>query len=87
MGVPSRPSQDAIWTEMDKRTLEACSNAKAAGVVIYTVRLELTDERSDGVLKACATSPEHYMDVPDAAQLGEAFSRIAEDVLQLYLAK
>lgn len=87
MNVPSRPSQAQIWTEMDKRTLEACSNAKAAGIIIYTVRLELDDSRSDGVLSKCATSPEHYLDVPDASRLGEAFSQIADDVLQLYLAK
>ena len=87
MGVSSRPSQGEIWTEMDRRTLEACSNAKAAGVIIYTVRLELNDSRSDSVLSACATSIEHYLDVPEASQLGEAFSRIADDVLQLYLAK
>lgn len=87
MNVSARPSQEEIWAEMDKRTLEVCSNAKRAGLIVYTIRLELKDTRSDGVLSQCATSAEHYLDVPDADQLDEAFDQIADDVLQLYLAK
>lgn len=87
LNVPVRPSQDEIWTEMDKRTVEACTNAKRAGIIVYAVRLELDDERSDGVLSACASSPDKYLDVPEASELDAAFSLIADDVLQLYLAR
>ncbi|WP_018148934.1 pilus assembly protein [Henriciella marina] len=87
LNVAERPSQDEIWTEMDERTVEACTNAKRAGIIVYAVRLELKDERSDGVLSACASSPDKYLDVPEASELDEAFSLIADDVLQLYLAK
>lgn len=87
MNISLHPNQTEIWDEMDKRTLEACTNAKKAGLIVYTIRLELKDKRSDGVLSQCASSPEYYLDVPDAKQLDDAFGKIADDILQLYLAK
>ncbi|WP_169711797.1 TadE/TadG family type IV pilus assembly protein [Henriciella litoralis] len=87
LGLSTGASQQDIWQEMDKRTLEACTNAKRDGLIVYTIRLELADDRSDKLLKACATGPEYYLDVPDARQLDAAFSSIADDILQLYLAR
>ncbi|MEZ5997989.1 MAG: pilus assembly protein [Hyphomonas sp.] len=86
-GAPAGSTQQTIWDAMDARTLEACTNAKADGVIIYTIRLELADSRSDNLLRGCATSDSHYLDVPDADQLDEAFAKISNDILQLYLSK
>lgn len=88
MNLSYYASQSDIYAEMDKRTLETCQNAKAEGVVIYTIRLELSgDWRSEQLLRACASSPGHYLDVPDADALNAAFSDIADDVLDLYLSR
>ncbi|MEZ5947143.1 MAG: TadE/TadG family type IV pilus assembly protein [Hyphomonas sp.] len=86
-GAPAGATQQQIWDAMDARTLEACSNAKADGVTIYTIRLELADSRSDNLLRGCASSDSHYLDVPDADQLDAAFAKISNDILQLYLSK
>ncbi|MEM5515821.1 TadE/TadG family type IV pilus assembly protein [Henriciella sp. AS95] len=88
LGLSAGASQRDIYDEMDARTLESCTNAKRAGVIIYTIRLELSgDYRSEALLKSCATSPGHYLDVPDADDLEAVFSDIADDVLDLYLSK
>lgn len=88
LGLSSSASQSDIWTEMDKRTLEVCTNAKKAGITIYTIRLDLAgDTRSEALLKACATSAEYYLDVPDSNQLEAAFNDIADDILDLYLSR
>ncbi|MGB3627471.1 MAG: Tad domain-containing protein [Henriciella sp.] len=88
MNLAYGASQNDVYEEMDKRTLETCQNAKQAGIVIYTIRLELGgDARSEALLEACASSPGHYLDVPDADELEAAFSDIADDVLDLYLSR
>lgn len=88
MNLAVGASQRDIWNEMDKRTLETCQNAKSAGIIVYTIRLELSgDPRSENLLRECATSPSHYLDVPDADELEAAFNDIADDILDLYLSR
>ncbi|MEZ5967651.1 MAG: TadE/TadG family type IV pilus assembly protein [Hyphomonas sp.] len=86
-GAKAGDSEEDIWAAMDARTALACENAKLDGITIYTIRLELDDDRSADLLRNCASKPEYYLDVPDSAQLDAAFSKISNDILQLYLSK
>ena len=86
-GVSAGASQTAIYNALDARTVEACRNAKAQGITIYTIRLELADKRSEKLLRECASSPDNFLDVPTADQLDDAFARISNRILQLYLSK
>ena len=54
----------ATNTLMNERTLKACDIAKAAGIEIYTIRLEEPNVATGTMLKECASAPDHYFDVP-----------------------
>jgi hypothetical protein len=71
-------------TEIDKRTKKACANVKAANIQLYTVRVI---NGNASLLKDCATKPDMYYDVQNAAQLSSVFSQIAKNLANLRLAK
>jgi len=69
-----------VTNSMDEKTQAACTNAKADGITIYVIRLELQDTTTGSLLKQCATSEAHYFDVPDAARLNDTFQEIAQNI-------
>lgn len=68
---------------MNARTLAACTVAKAAGIEIYTIRLEEPDVATGTMLKECASAEDHYFDVPSRTQLDEAFAKIKERIVRV----
>jgi hypothetical protein len=71
---------------IDARLSQLCTNMKAKGIVIYTVRVEVTTGSSD-LLKNCATSPDRFYDVAQASQLNSAFQAIARSIDNLRISK
>jgi Flp pilus assembly protein TadG len=71
---------------MNERTLKACETAKAAGIEIYTIRLEEPNVATGTMLKECASAPDHYFDVPSRSQLDEAFEAIKEEMVRVRIA-
>lgn len=69
---------------LDARMSQVCSNAKAQGVIIYTIRVEVSS--ASNVVRDCATDPEKFYDVRAAAELDAVFDRIARSLLNLRLA-
>lgn len=69
----SRDAQDAL-------TKEACTNAKNAGIEIFTIgfstKNDPIDEQGLALMKACATNDEHYFKAEDSIQLDAAFASI-----------
>jgi len=76
------------WTKtgsaIDERTALACTNAKAANIKIYTVRVIDGDAT---LLRNCATKPSMYYNVNQASQLNSVFSSIAQNLANLRLAR
>jgi len=72
--------------KIDDRLTLLCTNMKAKGIVIYTVRVEVTSGSSD-LLQGCATTPDKFYDVQDVAQLGAAFDAIARSIDNLRISK
>jgi Mg-chelatase subunit ChlD len=70
--------------EIDLRTMEACKNAKAAGIRIFTVRVI---EGNADLLRQCATSESMYFDVQQVDQLVGVFNSIGWIVAKLHLSK
>ena len=66
------------WTysgnSIDARTEAVCTNIKATGIKIYTIR---TINGNATLLRNCATKPEMYFDVTQTSQLTEVFTSIA----------
>jgi Flp pilus assembly protein TadG len=78
--------QGARTAAMDKRLALLCENMKAKGIVVYTVRVEVTSGAS-ALLKKCATSSDRYYDVQDADDLDDVFQRIAGEISNLRISK
>jgi Flp pilus assembly protein TadG len=86
IGVGSGSSQTQQNTALDNRTKAVCANAKAAGVVVYTVRIDVSGV-SPAVLQTCASSPDKFYDVPNVANLPVAFQQIAGQIGKLRIAQ
>ena len=71
---------------INARTLEACRNAKAAGVVIYTVTLGLSSD-ARALWDQCATTPDYASHVNAPSELEDAFGDIAASVGELRLTR
>ena len=69
-------------TAIDNRLALLCTNMKAAGIVIYTVRVEVTTG-SSALLQTCATTPDKFYDVQSASNLTAVFSAIAGSIENL----
>ena len=69
-------------TALDGRLTALCTNMKAAGVIIYTVRVEVNDNQY-AVLQNCASSPDKFYDVQNATDLNAVFDTIAGAIQNL----
>ena len=61
---------------LDSRLTTLCTNMKAQGIVIYTVRVDVTDNNY-AVLQNCASSPDKFYNVQNANDLTAVFNGIA----------
>jgi Flp pilus assembly protein TadG len=68
---------------MNQRTLKACDVAKAAGIEVYTIRLEEPNVATGNMLRDCASAPDHYFDVPSRSQLDDAFAKIKDNIVRV----
>jgi len=75
----------------DDLTLEACANAKNAGVEIFTIGFSISTDPIDAqglaLLQSCATNTDHYFAVENASQLNAAFSSIGIGLGKLHLSQ
>jgi hypothetical protein len=70
------------------RMAKVCTNAKAAGVTIYAVFVDIGGTQGNSsVLSNCATDANHYFDLTSASQITTAFNEIATQITQLRVAK
>jgi hypothetical protein len=70
--------------QCDTRTALACTNAKAAGIRIYTIRV--IDGNAD-LLRNCASDPSMYFDVQSASDLNAVFNAIGGQLANLHLSQ
>lgn len=65
--------------EADEKTRAICEAAKTDGIQIYTIGYRMTTADTDvkNVLIDCATSPTHYHDAANAAELKKVFKDLA----------
>jgi Flp pilus assembly protein TadG len=70
--------------ECDVRTALACTNVKAAGIQVYTIRVI---EGNATLLRNCATDPSMYYDVQNASQLTSVFNSIGSTLAKLHLSE
>ena len=83
-GTNTQNRWSSTASAIDARTQKACDNAKADNIKIYTVRVI---EGNAALLQNCATKPDMYYDVQQAAQLAGVFTSIAQNLANLRIAK
>lgn len=71
-------------TSVDNRMAMACSNAKAAGIRIYTV---LVMSGNSSILQGCATDSSKYFELTTAGQIVTAFNSIGTELANLHLSR
>ncbi|MBK9083049.1 MAG: pilus assembly protein [Rhizobiales bacterium] len=72
---------------LDDRLRTACANAKAKGVMIYTVLFRETDPTAVNNLRACASAPDKAFTAANGADLAAAFGAIGSSISKLRLVK
>lgn len=71
-------------TGVDNRMSLACTNAKAAGIVIYTIFVDLGGTQGNStVLQNCATDSSKYFDLTTSGSIITTFSNIAQQITNL----
>lgn len=71
---------------MDNRLAELCGNIRQRNIIVYSVGVQV-DNRTQELLRNCATEPENYFNVTSAGDIGAAFDRIAGAIENLRIAK
>jgi len=75
----------------DELTLEACINAKAAGIEVFTIGFSTKGDPIDAqglnLMKNCATNADHYYKAEDSSQLNAAFASIGIGLGKLRLSQ
>jgi len=86
IGAPGWSSSQLVG-EMNVRTVEACSNAKAAGITVYTIGLDPPDSTTRTMLENCASSSETAYFPKQPSELNSVFSAIANQLSALRLSQ
>lgn len=84
----SYPTHDNIdKTKGDAKTAALCSAIKAAGIKIFTVALNVTNQSSKDMLTDCASEPAMAFDVNDNTAMMAAFDSIAGSLAAIRLTR
>jgi Flp pilus assembly protein TadG len=73
-------------SQVDTKMGTVCSNAKAAGVTIYTVQIDTDGAGQSAVLPACASGPGNFFMLTSPSQIDAAFSQIGASIAKLRVA-
>jgi Flp pilus assembly protein TadG len=88
-GTSQTPTAANNRSYLDAAFLQACTNAKNAGIEVYTVAFSISnapiDTQGKTVLQSCASDSSHYFLATDGTQLNTFFTSIGQSVTQNYL--
>lgn len=74
-------------SSVDTRMALACTNAKAAGFIIYTVFVDLGGTQGNStVLQNCASNSSKYFDLTTSGAIVSTFNQIAQQITNLRVA-
>ena len=82
------PLDAEFQSSIDAREKAACDNAKAEGVLIYTVFVDLNGTSgSSAALEYCASDSSKYFDLTSSGQIVTAFNTIGQQITNLRIAR
>ena len=82
LNTASRASNDTAT--IDARTAIACANAKAKGIVVYTIGLMAENA---ALLTGCASTPARHFFAPTPAQIPDIFEMISKELVTVRLTR
>jgi hypothetical protein len=81
-------------TQIDKRLHDwskggegTCANAKASGVIIYSVQVNTGGDPTSTVMQNCASSSDKFWEIKSSGDLGTVFTTIGTNLTKLRVAK
>jgi hypothetical protein len=75
-------------SNVDNREALACANAKAAGVIVYTLFVDLKGTNGNSApLQNCASDSGKYFDLTTSDQIVTAFNQIGTELANLHLSQ
>ncbi len=86
-GTHKSVDEGVIAVVANQKTIEACNNAKADGILVYSVTFMVDKPEAQAVMNSCASSPQHSFDADNAAQLDAAFTEIGQRLSGLHIKK
>jgi hypothetical protein len=84
---PNPTSESEMVSALNSRTEETCTNAKAAGITIYTIGLNSPNQTTTDMLTNCATDASHAYFPTQSSELITVFQEIAAQLSDLRLAR
>jgi Flp pilus assembly protein TadG len=72
---------------LNSKTLQACANAKAQGIMIYTIGFGAGATGSTSLLQSCATDPKYAYFPKNSSDLVPVFQKIAQSINSLRIAE
>jgi len=68
---------------VDARMALACTNAKTAGITVYTIHVNTDGDPTSQILKNCASDTAKFYTVTSSTQIGAVFTTIGSNLSQL----
>ena len=86
-GLNTQNRWSSTQSAIDARETITCSNAKAAGITIYTVQVNTGGDPTQEVLRTCASSSDKFFLLSTSGQIVTTFQTIGSSLSQLRVAK
>ena len=75
-------------SDVDARMALVCTNAKAAGITIYAVYVDINGAQGNSsVLQSCASDASKYYDLTSSSQIQQAFTDIGQQITNLRISQ
>lgn len=83
----ARPEEAAVVPIANANLATICSRIKAEGIIIYSVVAHLQDAQTQGLMRGCASTEQHYFFVPPNGSIPDVFERITDSLMNLRISK
>jgi len=74
-------------SSIDARQKMTCDNAKAAGIILYTIQVNTGGDPTSTLLQNCASSSDKFFLLTSASEIVTTFNSIGTALTKLYVAK
>jgi Flp pilus assembly protein TadG len=89
LNTENRWDGNGSWqsSAVDERMALACTNAKNAGMTVWTIHVNTDGDPTSQILKNCATDTSKFYSVTSSSQIGTVFTTIGSNLSQLRISK